>query len=393
MTQPAIDVFLASKQESGLINGIDYWQVANGYTAIALHDSWSNTTTNLDVLDDLIAKIQANKQDCINEMNDDSMWWSMCLLEMFELSGNTQRLQVARNIWAHVNQYVIPPHKYIVNGVDMEGGVIWSSKQNETEVNSITTGLYSELSARLACIQSDLASRQKLLLFAIHSLSWILRCQFDRDEYLVLDHIDLQTGENFTWTFTYNTGQAIAASIAIYSAMKDTPLLAVPPSSSTNSSTSIPPPDADTYLDLACSMATKAMTRIPSWVAENGTLTEPGAYPGTPPNAKQAWQNDDAVGFKAILVRSLAKLYVVLARDHDRDARRPDVQSQLAAFVEQQFASLRLRNNNGQNQYGPWWNGPMDLPTSHSQMAVMDVMAAVHAVRIGAGAQASSSSS
>jgi len=48
----------------------------------------------------------------------------------------------------------------------------------------------------------------------------------------------------------------------------------------------------------------------------------------------------------------------------------------IETFVRWQFKSLTERDMNGKGQYGPWWNGPMDLPTSHSQMAVLDVMAA-----------------
>lgn len=366
-TQAAIDVFLASKQADGQIAGLGYWQVANGYTAIALHDSWSNTSGNAGILHDLLIEVEANQTDCINDFNDDSSWWGIFLLEMYDLTRDPSHLSVAHNVWSHVREYVIQPGKYVINGTDMEGGVMWSNKNNETQVNTITTGLFAELSARLALVDANLADshRQEILLnYAIFGLFWILRCRYIGDQYLVLDHIDLETGARFDWTFTYNTGQAIAASVAIYDAMKQTQ---TQPANS---------PGAGTYLDLACNMARKAMTRS-SWVDGDGTLAERGAWPGTGPDQKPPSQNDDAVGFKAVLLRSLAKLYRILARDRVY----ADVQVDLVRFIEWQFQSLQQRDTNGAGQYGPWWAGPMDLPTSHSQLAALDVMAAIHAVR------------
>lgn len=130
--------------------------------------------------------------------------------------------------------------------------------------------------------------------------------------------------------------------------------------------------DSGKYLKDACQMARHAMRRS-SWVDEDGTLTERGAYGK---DNHEAWKNDDAVGFKAILLRSLAKLYMVL-RDYDLDH---ELQNLLRAFVQKQFDSLQQKNTNHKGQYGPWWNGPMDTPTSHSQLAALDVMASIHLV-------------
>lgn len=76
-----------------------------------------------------------------------------------------------------------------------------------------------------------------------------------------------------------------------------------------------------------------------------------------------------------MLVRALAKLYSALGKEHEQ------LKSEIGDFIEKQFESLRKNNTNGNGQYGPWWGGPMEMPTSHSQMAVLDVMAAIHLVR------------
>ena len=120
-------------------------------------------------------------------------------------------------------------------------------------------------------------------------------------------------------------------------------------------------------------MASHAMVRS-DWIDANGTLTEAGAYG---PDKHQASEDDDAVGFKAILLRNLAKLYKFLVKYNSRQ----DLQAQLISFIMHQYHSLQDNDTNGKGQYGPWWGGPMDLPTTWSQMAALDVMAAVHAVQ------------
>jgi predicted alpha-1,6-mannanase (GH76 family) len=289
------------------------------------------------------------------------MWWAMFILEMHDLSNDSGYLTTAATIWTHVSQYVIPAGKYNVNGQDMVGAVLWTNHSDEHQVNAITAGLFSELSARLALSQDPGSSQwQTYLDAAINSLFWIGRCRFDATKLAVLDHIELDTNQTVDWKFTYNTGQAIAASIAICRALEQDP------TASTN---------ASLYLSLAAALARSAMIN-PTWMDPDGTLTERGAYPGTGASAKPASQNDQCVGFKSILVRSLAKLYLVLSQDN----LLPDLQDQLRKFIQWQFDSLQDRDTNGNGQYGPWWAGPMDVPTSHSQLAALDVLAAIHVI-------------
>ncbi|KAJ9616137.1 hypothetical protein H2204_014081 [Knufia peltigerae] len=365
ITQPAIDVFFGSKQDDGQIAGITWWQTANGYTAIALHDAWSHRSTNTGQLDELVSKVQNGTEDCINDYNDDSMWWAMGLLELYEVTQDVQHLTVVEAIWSHVVPYMISPGQIIINSVDMAGGVLWTDLSNETQVNSITTGLFSELSARLSTQTEDAYARNLLLEYAILSMDWIYRCRYIADDFLVLDHIDIQTGETFDANYTYNTGQAIAASIAIYDAVgkNDT--------AGSSSSSAV----MQMYLDQACLMAMYSMNRT-NWVDRDGTLTERDAYPRLGGDPLSAWQDDDAVGFKAILLRNLVKLYKILKRD----GIDVGLQDEIVEFVQHQFWSLQDRDTNGHGQYGPWWAGPMDVVTSHSQLAALDVMAAIHAV-------------
>ncbi|KAL1297738.1 hypothetical protein AAFC00_006277 [Neodothiora populina] len=366
ITQHSIDVFLASAQPNGEIGGIGYWQTANGYTAIALHEQWSHPKQrqqNMNYLCRALDSVRSHHRDFINEFNDDTLWWGNCLLDVYSLSPNPEYLEIATRLHAHVSRSVLAEGKHSVNGQDMKGGVMWTTRPGEDQVNSITTGLYAEVSARLSLLAHEAQRKKHLLSQAQSSLDWILRCRYRRTEALVLDTIKLKTRECVDWTFTYTTGQAMAACTAIHHAL---------------SSLDHCSPHNDDVLEHACAMARKSMIR-PGWVdASSGILTEAGTYSRA---NHEAWRNDDAVGFKSVLLRSLARLYDCLSTREHYQQEEDDLRDRIKEFVETQFRAQQERNTNARGQYGPWWDGPMDLPTSHSQMAVLDVMAAVQLVR------------
>ncbi|THY93253.1 hypothetical protein D6C95_05920 [Aureobasidium pullulans] len=266
----------------------------------------------------------------------------------------------AVKIWQHVRRSMLSPGQAKVRDMDMAGAVMWTTRPNEDQVNAITTGLFSELSARLALLQKPGRETAEMLDAAEKSFAWIERCRYRSNECIVLDTIKLKSQECVDWTFTYCTGQAIAAATAIFATLSF---------GQQGSQCNKSPHE---YLSLACDMARKAICRN-GWV-EKDVLTEHGAYGK---GNHEPWKNDDAVGFKSVLLRSLAKLLKVL-RDTNQE---PDLQHQLTEFIKKQFDSSQKKNTNGNNQYGPWWAGPMEMPTSHSQMAALDIMAAIHLVQ------------
>ncbi|THW83107.1 hypothetical protein D6D15_09812 [Aureobasidium pullulans] len=267
----------------------------------------------------------------------------------------------AVKIWQHVRRSMLSPGQAKVRDMDMAGAVMWTTRPNEDQVNAISTGLFSELSARLALLQKPGRETAEMLDAAEKSFAWIERCRYRSNECIVLDTIKLKSQECVDWTFTYCTGQAIAAATAIFATLSF---------GQQGSQCNKSPHE---YLSLACNMARKAICRN-GWVEKDGILTEAGAYGK---GNHEPWKNDDAVGFKSVLLRSLAKLLKVL-RDTNQE---PDLQYQLTEFIKKQFDSSQKNNTNGNNQYGPWWAGPMEMPTSHSQMAALDIMAAIHLVR------------
>jgi len=379
ITQRAIDIYMLSKKPNGEMGGIGWWQTANGYTAIALHDHWAGTNRNYQAIADIVKQCERNHPGLINEFNDDTMWWAMLCLHLYSIDDDEWFLDKARAVWQHIQ------NKHSVCGrgelkfrdADMEGGCYWKTTPGCDQMNSISTGLYAELSVRLALLEKkggggdDSKSDKhphfrKLETLLGHgrpsvdmdqyveaarcSLGWILRCRYRPRDGVVLDGFLTKRDHANDWTFTYTTGVAIGVCALLYEATRQ-----------------------EEYMILACHMAHRGM-RNSKWVEENGVLTERGAYgKGTHDPIK----DNDSVGFKAVLIRHLGTLYEVIRRTGVSVTEAQRTAGLVKTFVNINFESQQQRNTNGNGQYGPWWNGPFETPTSHSQMAVLDVMAAV----------------
>lgn len=376
-TQQAIDTFLHYQRPNGSIHGIGWWQIANGYTAIVLSDLWSGRTHNYDLLATAIRQCEKRQSGLINVFNDDTCWWALLCIHMYSLQGDDWFLGLAERIWQHIRDdgSVCARGQVSFKGSDMEGAVYWKARKSKNDhINAISTGLYAELSARLALLRmrkvketqdqhdrcdlpdhpqhrSNEIKVHKYTETARCCLGWILRCRYRPRKGVVLDHLELGKERAVDWTFTYNTGVALGVCALLFEITRD-----------------------DDYMTLACHMARQSMLRR-GWVEENGVLTEKGAYGrGT----HDPFKPNDAVGFKSVLMRQLATLYEVIKRTQCCSMQAQKVKDMIQNFISINYQSQQDRNTDGKSQYGPWWNGPYEFPTSHSQMAVLDVFAAAN---------------
>lgn len=361
IVQQAFDVLLRLRDHDGRIQGIGWWQLANAYTAMALMEVWSGRRRhNYETLDGIFRQCERShrRSDFINEFIDDTLWWAMCCMHMYSIASDDWYLQRAKVIWRHIRDSgrVCRRGQVLFSGDDMEGAVYWTTRPGESHINAISTSLYAELSARLALVEnSKVAEAQngvdhvpvdEYIETARCCLGWLLRCRYRPREGTVLDHIDLRTQKTVDWTFTYNTGVTLGVCALLYEATGEVE-----------------------YMTLACHMAQKAMTRR-QWVADNGVLIEHGRKNHDP------LKNNDAVGFKSVLVRQLALLYSLISRTGCQLPTAVRTRGMIKSSVNINFTSQLERNTDGQGHYGPWWNGPFEAPTPHSQMAVLDVMSA-----------------
>ena len=369
ITFKAIDRYLRYKKSDGSVTGIGWWQIANGYTAMALVELCYGITANRDLLTGAIWRCERRQPGFINEFNDDTCWWALLCVHVYSYKGDDRFLRKAEYIWQHIRDdgSVCPKGKVFFRGADMEGAVYWKARTSETKndhINAISTGLYAELSARLALIhlrresdtqdqyQADGRSAQEYIDTARCCLGWILKHRYRPVQGVVLDRLELDEERAVDWTFTYNTGVALGTCALLFEATGE-----------------------DDYMILACHMARQSMLR-PGWVEDNGVLTEKGAFGrGTHDPLKP----NDAIGFKSVLIRHLGTLYDVISRTQCQTSQAQQVKSMIRKFIQINVQYQQSRNTR-RGEYGPWWNGPFEYPTSHSQMAVLDVFAAASLV-------------
>jgi hypothetical protein len=388
-TQRAIDMYMRSAQPNGHMGGIGWWQTANGYTAMALHDLWSHRSMhNYPQLAKAVRGCEATRPGLINEFNDDTLWWGMLCLDLYALGGDVWFLEKAQGMWAYMRNRgcVIKKGQHQFQEWDMEGALFWTTREGDFQVNSITTGLFVELAARLAIIEKKQQQQhgggeakekekhphlaklmgavgvghgnkggtyEEYIESARCSLGWILRVMYKPKEGVVLDNILLKKGEKRDWTFSYLTGTAIAACAGLYEATGKME-----------------------YLKLAIHMAHKGLKNL-GWVEKDGVLLEKGQWckGQNDPN-----QGNDCIGFKSVFMRHMGTLYEVIVRLNPPDEAVHREARWIKTFVNINYRTLQEKNTNGNAQYGPWWDGPFECPTSQSQMAVLDVMAAVRLV-------------
>jgi len=339
ITREAIDVYMAQQEANGLIEGVSWWQNANGYTAIALHDLWSGERKKYDILALSLRRCEETNdsgESFINDFNDDSLWWALCCLHVYNLGMDLWFLQQAETVWRHVSKSVCNRGQEFFGDVDMEGGVFWRSQPPHGDhLNAISTGLFAELSVRLALIEDTTAlhsdvSAEDYIEACRRSLGWILRCRYLVAEGLVLDRLELDSQKAVDWKFTYNTAVVLGTCALLYEATRE-----------------------DEYVVLSCHMARRAMARR-LWVDENGILTEPSAYGR---GNHDPLIDTDGIEFKSVLIRQLGTLYDVLRRTNRRSIQPQKMAGEIKRFVNNHVRAQMHCNNDGKDHYGPWWAG------------------------------------
>ncbi|KAJ4482568.1 endo-1,6-alpha-mannosidase [Lentinula aciculospora] len=351
IAKSAIDTILPQLDTStAQFNGIGYWQSANVFASMANFDHLANSTTYKDQVIDglttawkLYTNFDLNLVSSSISRNIVYRWWATAAYYAHRAYGDVTMLSMAVTTWKHVSNYVVTaadaasgtqPNKdfKIVStcyGETMAGGVFWRPTSDDTGINSITTGLYTTLSAFLA----ETTGNATYTNAAILSAKWIQNLQIS-DSGIILDGVSSEdcTRTAASWLFTYNSGKYLEG----LSVLKDVTGAAIWKTLMTN--------------------ITAAAVKSPVWQGSNGIITE-GA---------SKTSNNDGVGFKAIFIRGLDE---VSARSSDNSK----LQILIHSYNDVQYNALLELAANG-TSYSPSWPGPAQGYTTWGQMAALDVM-------------------
>lgn len=137
---------------------------------------------------------------------DDNLWLGIDFVDLYEQTGDSAYLSLARNIWT-----------FIESGCDdvLGGGVYWCEQKKESK-NTCSNAPAAVLALRLYSLTGDehfLTMGQKLYVWTKENLQDSVDC-------LYYDNIALD-GRIDKSKFQYNSGQMLQASVLLYNLTKD----------------------------------------------------------------------------------------------------------------------------------------------------------------------------
>ncbi|KAL1745407.1 glycoside hydrolase family 76 protein [Schizophyllum fasciatum] len=340
ISEAAIDAILPKlKKDTGEFDGIGYWQSGNVWASMANEDYRAGTTKYKDQVVGQLKNVWG-----LRDNYDQWGWWATAAVYAYRAYNDKDLLNNAVKTWEHISTYTItddaaksgklPTKDFTFKGTcfdkSMAGGVFWKTEAGHDGINSITTGLYMTLSAYLGEATGD----DKYIKAAEKSLSWIRN--INMKDNLALDGIsakDCKRGAD--WLFTYNTGKLLEGLEILVDLT-----------------------DNNDYRSLAVNVANAAM-KTNAWHRDDGVIKE-GAYPN---------ENNDAVGFKSVLVRALDEAYNRRKGDNEK------LRILIHSYVCVQFNALLDLAKKG-DSYSSSWTGPAQDFTTWGQMAALDVFVA-----------------
>ncbi|KAI5917770.1 putative glycosyl hydrolase [Camillea tinctor] len=263
------------------------------------------------------------------DSTDDTGWWALAMITMYEVTGDTEYLDIAMQDEAYMYNYW--------DTTTCFGGLIWSIR-NGTYHNAISNELYLELTATLHnLIPGDTVYLSR----SLAEWEWFKASGMINRARLVNDGLSENSSctNNGMPTWTYNQGVILRGLAQLHKATRDQET-----------------PRQD-LLPTARAIADATISRSGGLVWWDGTLTEPCA------TAADCEPNGTA--FKGIFMRGLAALNDVLD-DHPYD-------DFIANNARLAYANAR---NGSSSFYGFSWRYPYDETSIGRQVSAVDLLLA-----------------
>jgi predicted alpha-1,6-mannanase (GH76 family) len=311
------ELMLSYNPSNGLI-GNSWWQSAVAVSTVEAYQQATGDTSYSYAITNAFTDNEGGNFE--NDAMDDTGWWGNAWLTAYNMTGNTQYLQMAETDANYIHQYW---------DSTCGGGLWWTTA--ETYKNAIPNELFLELTAGL---HNAIPGDTQYLSWANAEWSWFSASGMINSSNLINDglNIDQTTGQctnNGQTTWTYNQGVILAGLAQLYIATGNTSLL---------------------------TEAEKIANAAILGLSTNGVLTETCEISSN--------CDTDQESFKGIFVRGLKELASVAAP------------TQYASFFENQARSIEAYDTNSNNQLGLQWAGPIDTLTSYSQASAEDAVVA-----------------
>jgi predicted alpha-1,6-mannanase (GH76 family) len=255
------------------------------------------------------------------DSTDDTGWWALAMVRMYDLTGDRSYLRIAAEDEAYMYSYW--------DGVC--GGGIWWDIPTKTYKNAISIELYLKLAASL---HNRTPHDTRYLGRAWQAWHWFAGSGMVDSAGLVNDGLTTQQGtcaNNGGTTWTYNQGVVLGGLTELYRATGDRGLLA-------------------------------QARRIADAVVTGPDLTRGGIL--TEPCEPAGGCNADQSAFKGIFARNLAEL--------DRALPGHPYHGYLTA----QARSAYVHDRDGADRYGLSWAGPFDTASIGRQESAVSLLTA-----------------
>lgn len=308
-----------------------WWASGNALQSLLDYVSKTGSTQYLSVATNTIAIQRApvpwwpeGGGDFRADSTDDTGWWALANLKMYNLTGDETYLNIAKEDEAYM-------WSYRDNGTCSEG-ILWDIP-SKSYVNAISNELYLTL---VASLHNNIPGDNYYLNKALEHWAWFKSSGMINSEHLVNDGLTETNStctNNGATTWTYNQGVILGGLTELYKATGN-----------------------DSLITTARQIADAVIAS--SLLSPNGILTEPcESDPDTcEPNAPN---------FKGIFVRYLSEL-------NSATSDRP-----YSTYLNTQATSAYENDRNNSNYYGLSWAGPYQDVEIGSQASAVSLLTAV----------------
>ncbi len=305
---------------NGQFNTTGWWNSANALGTLIDYSARTGVTTyDSDIANTFAANSSGN---FLNEFYDDEGWWGLTWIKAYDLTGNTDYLNMSKTIFADMS-----------GGWDStcNGGVWWSKSRNYKNAipNELFLSLATKISQRTPGDTVGGGGGPQSLSYidwATKEWTWFSNSGMINSSNLINDGLNSSCQNNNDITWTYNQG-------VILSGLAD--LTKITGQSS--------------YQSQAESIANATINTL---VNSNGILKE-----SCDPSC-----SGDGFQFKGVFMRNLAYLYSI------------DSNQNYANFFSRNADSIWANNRNGSNQLGSTWYGPFDSADASRQSSALDAL-------------------
>ena len=312
-TRAAAQILQQWYNSSGLYDSTGWWNAANCLEAIENDIVANNDLSYLAVLTNTFNRNSSG--NFLNGYYDDEGWWANAWIRAYDLTGNTNFLDMAKTIFADM------AGGWDTTTTACPGGIWWN--KTHSYKNAIPNELFLLAAIRLHQRTPGDGGAGSYFYWATNEWVWFQASGMINSSDLINDGLSgCQNNGETTWT--YNQGVILGGLTDLYKATGNA-----------------------TYLTEAELIANAAVAAL---VNGGGVLVEPCE----PDNC-----GGDGPQFKGIFVRYLAYLY---------DVNRSRAYYN---FLYDNAHAVWFNDRNGYNQLGLIWNGPWDAEDAARQSSAL----------------------